>query len=166
MKNLLILFALLTIVLGGLFYKSFSRDYVGFSNDGPLGAMVANQSSIDDGMLGVWEDLNWLGNHDPSYGPTISFALRWMLTHPLILAGVTVWFVTLLLLFLGEIRKAVGAFAITYAVGMVCVMIFAPRPFLFALFPISGFIMIFCAMIVVGMEQSRKEFMDHHHKKL
>ena len=53
--------AFLAILLGLLFWKSFLPGVVHFSNDGPLGALVADQMNPKDGISGQWIDLNSTG---------------------------------------------------------------------------------------------------------
>src|SRR6266704_2778062 len=73
---------LLTAVLAILFYRSFHINEVVFSNDGPYGAMVAQQNRMPGIMSGLWQDLNWLGDQVPSPSPSVSAALR-LITSPL-----------------------------------------------------------------------------------
>src|SRR5882724_12213618 len=94
--------AILAGVLALLFFKSLSPGDVVFSNDGPYGAMVAQQNRMPSIMTGLWEDLNWLGFQIPAPSPTISSALR-LVTTPLVFSkffcpvslfilGLCVWF--------------------------------------------------------------------------
>src|SRR5436190_12175045 len=53
-----------------------------FSNDGPLGAMMAQQNRMPAILTGLWQNLNWLGNEAPAPSPTVSSALR-LITSPL-----------------------------------------------------------------------------------
>src|SRR6266496_5784515 len=82
-KTTLIATGLLAITVGLLFYRSLNPDLVVFSNDGPLGAMMAQQNRMPAIMTGLWQNLNWLGNESPSPSPTISSALR-LITSPLV----------------------------------------------------------------------------------
>src|SRR3954470_10236887 len=68
------------ILLIVLFAKSFASDYVFFSNDGPLGAMQAQQNRVPVILTGLWQDLNWLGMQYPVPPPTISTAIRLVTT--------------------------------------------------------------------------------------
>lgn len=74
---------LLFVVLAIPFRLSFLPDYTVFSNDGPLGAMVAAQNRLPAIISGMWMDLNWLGNPYPSPGPMPTTALRFV-TSPLL----------------------------------------------------------------------------------
>src|SRR5690349_13195948 len=62
-----------------LFHASFDPDKVLFSNDGPLGAQVAEYSRSPEGFSGVWQDLNWLGKEGGSFVPNITEGLLWLL---------------------------------------------------------------------------------------
>src|SRR4051812_42962024 len=73
--------ALLPIILALLFVRSSDPDEVVFSNDGPLGAMVAQQTRMPAIMTGLWQNLNGLGNQAPSPSPSVSAALR-LITGP------------------------------------------------------------------------------------
>src|ERR1043165_9096992 len=70
----------LFLVLAIPFWRSFLPDYTVFSNDGPLGAMVATQNRLPAIMTGMWMDLNYVGNPYPSPGPMLSTALRFVTT--------------------------------------------------------------------------------------
>lgn len=69
----------LALVFGFIFARSFSSDYVLFSNDAPLGLISAEssqQASTVPGLLtGFWQDLQWLGVEQPSILPSLSFWL-------------------------------------------------------------------------------------------
>lgn len=67
-------------VLAFLFAKSFSPDYVVFANDGPLGATTAACGRMPDGMFGVWNDLNWVGNEGVASAPSLSNLLTLVLS--------------------------------------------------------------------------------------
>ncbi len=69
---------LLAVSLSLLFRKSFDSAYVHFSNDGPLGAMVAEQNSMPAILTGLWMDLNWLGSEGLSPSPTITTFMRFV----------------------------------------------------------------------------------------
>lgn len=64
--------------LSVLYWRSFHPDYVVFSNDGPLGAINNEASQMPDNMFGRWNDLNHLGNHEPSASPGPTMAFRWL----------------------------------------------------------------------------------------
>lgn len=80
-------FALVALLLATivclLFVRSFSPEHVAFSNDGPLGGMVAEQNRLPAIFSGLWQDLNWLGMQFPAPSPTISTAFR-LITSPLV----------------------------------------------------------------------------------
>jgi hypothetical protein len=54
-------FLLMVVLLALLFWRSFSPDYVHFSNDGPLGQQNAAWSRMPGGLTGMWGELNYLG---------------------------------------------------------------------------------------------------------
>jgi len=66
----------LALVLAALFCKSFQPSQVLFSNDGPLGTVMAEQNSADNLFPSSWQNLNWLGDHAPMPGPSIGFGIR------------------------------------------------------------------------------------------
>src|SRR5882672_4523805 len=97
------LFALLlALVLAALFFRSFQSQEVPFSNDGPLGGMVAQQNRMPGIMKGFWQDLNWLGAAGPAPSPTFSSGLRlvtsplgfskWLDAYALSILGLCAWF--------------------------------------------------------------------------
>jgi len=51
----------LVLVLGTLFFLSFSPSEVIFSNDNPLGAMSARWMKLPQGFFGLWLDVNSIG---------------------------------------------------------------------------------------------------------
>lgn len=84
-------FAVSTLLLFGvlavLFWRDWLPGHVAFSNDGPLGAVVATQNRLPAIMTGLWMDLNWMGTAYPSPAPDISTALRFV-TSPLVCAKI------------------------------------------------------------------------------
>ena len=82
-KQFLALLAVLLLVLGALFARSFLPGMVLYSNDGPLGAISAlcNIASPDTAR-GIWQDLNWLGNEGVSSPPNFTMLLA-LLIQPL-----------------------------------------------------------------------------------
>ena len=73
--SLLFLFGLLSI-LAILFHKSFNPDQILFSNDGPLGAVHAHAGHMWGNLLGVWQDLNWVGTQNPNMPLDVSGVLQ------------------------------------------------------------------------------------------
>src|SRR5580704_12876460 len=71
---------LLFLSLSLLFWRCYDRDYVHFSNDGPLGAMVAEQNRMPSIMTGMWSDLNWLGWESLSPSPSVTSFMRLVTT--------------------------------------------------------------------------------------
>ena len=68
----LALLAALVAVLAFLFAKSLLPEYVVFANDGPLGTTSATCGRMPEGMFGVWNDLNWVGNDGVASAPSLS----------------------------------------------------------------------------------------------
>lgn len=101
-KDLLVLLAVLAVVLGALFSKSFKPEMVLFSNDAPLGLVNAEsgqQASTVKGLFtGYWQDLNWLGIEQPSVLPGLSFGMYLLFGDPVTNAK---WYAPLALFFLG-----------------------------------------------------------------
>jgi len=60
------------VILLLLFCKSFLPDYVHFSNDGPLGALIAEWSHMPRGFAGYWNDLNAIGGSGGSFTPNFT----------------------------------------------------------------------------------------------
>jgi hypothetical protein len=71
--------ALIAVVLGVLFWRSFLPDYVFFSNDGPLGVQNAAWLHMPGAMIGMWVDLNYLGSSGGAYTPGITAMLHYLL---------------------------------------------------------------------------------------
>ncbi|HEX3800409.1 MAG TPA: hypothetical protein VH413_17075 [Verrucomicrobiae bacterium] len=74
--SLLLTAFLLFAVLSGLFIQSYDINKVHFSNDGPLGAMVAEQNLMPRIFTGLWVDLNWLGSEGLAPAPAITTFMR------------------------------------------------------------------------------------------
>lgn len=70
---LLLLFSILT----ALFWKAiFLHDYIVFSNDGPLGTVVNDQSAMPQSINGLWMVSDYIGSSQPCYVPAISVFFR------------------------------------------------------------------------------------------
>lgn len=54
--------ALLAVIMGLLFWRSFLPDYIHFSNDGPLGAQIFNAAQVPGAFTGAWNGLNAIGS--------------------------------------------------------------------------------------------------------
>jgi len=65
---------LLAPILCFFFWRSFNPAYVLFSNDNPLGQIVASRDLQLAGFTGVWQNLNWLGGEAVSTLPSITTA--------------------------------------------------------------------------------------------
>lgn len=72
LRNFVVALLALAAVLSILFNKSFVRDLVVFSNDGPLGALSAKSGELPAGFTGVWQDLNWIGIKGISAPPNLT----------------------------------------------------------------------------------------------
>jgi len=70
---------LLAVVLSALLWGAFVPDNIPFSNDGPLGRLVAQCHHLPERFTGCWEDLNLLGDRDWGAAPSISFGLQYLL---------------------------------------------------------------------------------------
>ncbi len=70
-------FVLLFLVLGLLFIRSLSPGYVHFSNDGPLGAAMAEQFRVPAAFTGVWTPLNWVGGNAGNSAPNLTNVFLW-----------------------------------------------------------------------------------------
>ncbi len=61
LSPLIVIIGLLTILLSLLFVRSFAPSLVFFSNDGPLGPMMAEMARLPATLTGLWQDLNSIG---------------------------------------------------------------------------------------------------------
>lgn len=84
-RGMLLCLLIVGLPLVLLFHRGALPENVVFSNDGPLGAMVAEQNRTPGIFSGLWVDLNWLGGPAPSPAPAISSLLR-LITSPLVYA--------------------------------------------------------------------------------
>jgi hypothetical protein len=84
-SGLLLCLLIVGLPLVLLFHRSALPENVVFSNDGPLGGMMAEQNRMPGIFTGLWVDLNWLGNPFPNPAPAISSLLR-LITSPLVYA--------------------------------------------------------------------------------
>lgn len=66
-----------TLVL--LFHHAMSPGHVLFSNDGPLGWLVAEAHRTPGVFTGIWDDLNSLGTGGSGPSPSITYGLLWLL---------------------------------------------------------------------------------------
>jgi len=68
MKNYLTAAAVVAACLAYLFWPAWAKsDLTLFSNDGPLGALMAEQCQPPATASGIWQDLNWLGGEQPAH---------------------------------------------------------------------------------------------------
>jgi hypothetical protein len=97
LKQFLLVFALLAVVLGFICRQSFEPGQAHFSNDGRLGIMMTEAFDMPEAMNGMWFEYWWLGSYAGEAPPTGNLML-------LSLLG-PVWFAKLLvpvsMLFLG-----------------------------------------------------------------
>jgi hypothetical protein len=70
---------LLFVVLSLLLCNDYLPGNILFSNDGPLGRLMAQCHRLPDRFTGCWEDLNLLGFRDWDTAPSISFGLQYLL---------------------------------------------------------------------------------------
>ncbi len=66
-------------VLAVLFWGVFVPGQTLFSNDGPLGQLMAQCHALPARFLGCWADLNSVGFNNGSASPGITFSLQWLL---------------------------------------------------------------------------------------
>jgi hypothetical protein len=66
-------------LLSGLFYGVFLPEQTKFSNDGPLGELMAQCHQLPDRFTGCWSDLNNVGFNSGAASPGITFGLQWLL---------------------------------------------------------------------------------------
>src|ERR1044071_4339493 len=78
---------LLAVLLAILFFRSFQPDEVVFSNDGPLGGLMAAVNRMPDVLFGAWHDINWIGSQSPTPAINITSTLR-LVTSPLLFAKI------------------------------------------------------------------------------
>ena len=72
--------AIFAAILAIFFYKAFFPGFVVFSNDGPLGTMMAACHRLPSTLTGGWLDLNSIGLREGGAVPNISTALLLILT--------------------------------------------------------------------------------------
>lgn len=96
-SHFLLFFAVLGIVLAGLFYKSFVPGQYLFFNDTPLGQSQAAAYQFPGAFVGRWIDLSWLGIEIPSAAPDISTMIASVTSTP----GYYKFFIPLTLLIVG-----------------------------------------------------------------
>src|SRR5437867_11577406 len=76
-RPLLVFSLCLAGVLAVLFWRSFDPSQVVFSNDGPLGAAQSAAAAEPSGFLGLWYDLNSIGNAGGSAFLDFTNLQRW-----------------------------------------------------------------------------------------
>ena len=87
----------LFLVLVLLFSASFTSGKILFSSDGPLGANSAAYFAPPSTLVGVWQDLYWVGGSNGTAFPNLTILLLWQL-QPLLFAK---FFTPITLFFIG-----------------------------------------------------------------
>jgi hypothetical protein len=77
---LLLLAGVLGTVLAVLFYRSFLPHQILFSNDSPLGGMMAECSRLPGRFFGTWRNITWVGVEAPSAAPTLTAIIGTVVT--------------------------------------------------------------------------------------
>ncbi|MBM3839426.1 MAG: YfhO family protein [Verrucomicrobia bacterium] len=72
LREFLIACAWLAGILALIFHRSFEAEQVLFSNDGPLGLLVAYSDVASSFFKGAWHTLNWIGIKQPSALPNVT----------------------------------------------------------------------------------------------
>ena len=73
------MFVLLLAVISMLLHGVFVPEQTLFSNDGPLGRLMAECHQLPSRFTGSWEDLNSIGFNGGTASPSISFGLQFLL---------------------------------------------------------------------------------------
>ena len=71
--------ALFFLVAAVMFRGVFSPEQTLFSNDGPLGELMAQCHHLPDRFAGCWQDLDSVGFNGGAASPSLSFGLQWLL---------------------------------------------------------------------------------------
>src|ERR1051326_2006778 len=96
-SQFLVALALLVAIISLFFFRSYLPRMTLFSNDGPLGTLVAQSHRLPDGFSGGWQDLNSVGFREGGAWPTFTYGLL-LLLGPI---GYSKFYVPLALLLLG-----------------------------------------------------------------
>jgi len=139
---------LLAVVLAILFWKSFVPGWVVFSNDGPHGTVVQDQTQQPDAFWSIWADANWLGSEAPVPGPSVSVAIRQPIFFPCLIVGVIV---TLIVWRRGWLRQSVGVFAFAW-IGLIIVSVTLRPACLEQMLAMSGFVFMALLMWAAAQE--------------
>src|SRR5262245_58236834 len=112
--------AIFSLILAFFFYKNFFPGFISFSNDGPLGTMMAACHRLPATLTGAWLDLNSIGLREGGAVPNISTALLLVLgpiglgkIYPAVaclILGLCAWFLFRKLM-LSPLACALGALA-------------------------------------------------------
>ena len=118
MKSAIALCSVLALVLFVMFHPLFSSGKWQFSNDCPLG-VAESQHSRDSGDDPFhWNDLNWVGSHEPDGIVSASWIYFDVGRHPLVYFAVF----TLSFLFWRASRRAPGVARQAYLAFLSCLM--------------------------------------------
>lgn len=82
MKEFYIGFGMLLAALVIIFWPAIKEDKVAFSNDGPLGSVVAAPAKPPGTATEVWNDQNWIGLQAPPHPLSVSTSFRTFLFMP------------------------------------------------------------------------------------
>jgi hypothetical protein len=66
---------LLVVIISLFFFRSYLPGLTLFSNDGPLGTLVANSHRVPENFSGGWQDLNGVGFREGGAFPNLSYGL-------------------------------------------------------------------------------------------
>src|SRR5438309_1568661 len=93
--------ALLVALISLFFFRSYLPGWTLFSNDGPLGTLVAQSHRLPDGFSGGWQDLNNVGFREGGAWPAFTYGLllllgpvgysKFYVPFALLLLGVGAW---------------------------------------------------------------------------
>src|SRR5262245_6327585 len=71
--------AVLGATLCLLFLRSLVPGLTVFSNDGPLGTLIAADHRMPDKFTAGWQDLNSIGGYEGVASPSVTYGLQWLL---------------------------------------------------------------------------------------
>jgi len=91
----LIVFGVLFVILACLFWKSFTPQWIIFSNDGSYAIQESRFTHLPESFFGSWYDLNSIGANAGAVVPSITQIFRWFfgaLAYSKFIAPVCLWF--------------------------------------------------------------------------
>src|SRR5229473_120494 len=77
--HFLLVLVLLVIIISLFFFRSYLPGWTLFSNDGPLGTLVAQSHRLPEILTGGWQDLNSVGYQEGGALPDITYGLLLLL---------------------------------------------------------------------------------------